>query len=83
MKNWELHIETHKFWCMDKPGNHYAYDIHFLPNIELYYDSIMDRGYENESPRLLIQWLVWSLHIWFACDERRTRYDRERSNKNN
>lgn len=83
MKNWKLHIETHKFWCMDKPGNHYAYDIHFLPNIELYYDSIMDRGYENESPRLLMQWLVWSLHIWFACDERRTRHDRERGNKNN
>lgn len=35
MKNWRLHIKTHKSWCMDKPGNHYAYDIHFLPNIEL------------------------------------------------
>lgn len=80
MKNWRLHIKTHKSWCMDKPGNHYAYDIHFLPNIELYYDSIMDcdSEYYKESPRLLIQWLVWSLDIWLDYDERRTADWRER-----
>ena len=73
MKNWHLHIKTYKSWCIDKSGNHFEYDIHFLPNIELYYDSIMDCDNEcyKESPRLLIQWLVWSLDIWFDYDEKR------------
>lgn len=60
MKKWHLYINTHKSWYRDKLANHSAYDIHFLPSIELYYDSIMDCIDENrkESPQLSIQWLV-------------------------
>lgn len=72
MKNWHLHINTHKSWYRDKIGNHFAYDIHFLPSIELYYDSTMDYIDENckESPQLSIQWLVWSVNIWFYYDKK-------------
>lgn len=72
MKKWHLHINTHKFWYRDKLANHSAYDIHFLPSIELYYDSIMDCMDENrkESPQLSIQWLVWSVNIWFDYDKK-------------
>ena len=71
MKKWHLHINTHKSWYRDKLANHSAYDIHFLPSIELYYDSIMDCMDENrkESPQLSIQWLVWSVNIWFDYDK--------------
>lgn len=37
-----------------------------------------DSEYYKESPRLLIQWLVWSLDIWLDYDERRTADWRER-----
>ena len=72
MKNWHLHINTHKSWYRDKTENYFAYDIHFLPSIELYYDSIMDCIDENckESPQLSIQWLVWSVNIWFDYNKK-------------
>nr|DAQ21728.1 MAG TPA: hypothetical protein [Caudoviricetes sp.] len=72
MKKCHLHINTHKYWYRDKTGNHFTYDIHFLPSIELYYDSIMDciDGNLKESPQLSIQWLVWSVNIWFDYDKK-------------
>lgn len=70
MKKWHLHINTHKSWYKDKAGNYFWYDIYFLPSINLYYDSVMNCVSDNyrESPRLFIQWLVWSIDIWFDYD---------------
>ncbi len=72
MKKWNLHINTHKSWCKDKAGNYFAYDIHFLPSIELYYDSVMNCINDNykESPQLSIQWFIWSVNIWFDYDKK-------------
>lgn len=72
MKKWHLHIKTYKSWHKDRAENYFAYDIHFLPSIELYYDSIMDCIDENckESPQLSIQWLVWSVNIWLDYDKK-------------
>ena len=60
MKKWHLHIKTYKSWHKDRAENYLAYYIHFLPSIELCYDSIMDYIDENrkESPQLSIRWLV-------------------------
>ena len=70
MKKWHLHIHIYKSWHRDKTGNHFEYNIYFLPNIELYYDSLMNDDDHKESPQLSIQWLVWSVNIWFDYDKK-------------
>ena len=72
MKKWHLHIKTYKSWHKDRAENYLAYYIHFLPSIELCYDSIMNYIDENrkESPQLSIRWLVWTINIWFDYDKK-------------
>ncbi len=52
-----------KSWLREK--GHTFYDIHLLPSISIFYDSVMDNIDEPESPQVTIQWLIWKLTFWF------------------
>lgn len=78
MRNWYIHIKLHKTLEIDKEGNFFRYDIYFLPNIDLYYDSINSNDKYKESPLLTIQWLIFGISIWFDYDNvRRRTYEQE------
>ena len=64
MNKWKLHTHFGKSWY--KATGYFQYNICFLPNIELDYNSIINE--ESESPSLTIQWLIWFFTIWRSKD---------------
>ena len=67
---WKLHTHFGKSWYKDIVDEHEGYlqyEIQLLPNISLFYDSVMvDVEDRLETPQLTIQWLIWYFTIWFT-----------------
>ena len=82
MNKWHIHIRSHRALETDEVEKSIRYDIHFLPDIELYYDSTKNCEKCKESPMLTIQWLIWGVNIWFHYHAGECKPARKHKSKN-